>query len=247
MNDEQKYIFDTQGYLVIKNILSKSLVEEINVKLIDLENCKVDELPYGVCYGKERIDSELYLSNIAEADQIFIDLINIPELIQIIKFIHAGNFRLNHSYSIHRWSKGYTYLHMGPIPVHPKAIYHFKGVEMFSLLSKIVFPILNSKPEDGCFAVIPGSHKSNYERPFSNHPSENPILVPVEANPGDVIIFTEALTHGSLVNTSGNTRRTLFYCYSAGYMPDWGNLSLSFSENFDERLNPKQKEIVKLK
>ncbi len=247
MDKYLKYEFDTSGYIVIKNVISKNNIKKINSYLNQFENLKEDELPFGVCHGKKRQKDELYLSNIVEAEKIFIDLISIPKIIKIIDFIHAGNYRLNHTYSIHRWKKGYTYLHMGPVPVHPKAIYHFKGNEMFSLLSKVVFPILNCKPEDGCFAVIPGSHKANYERPFSNHPKDNPMLVPVNAEPGDAIIFTEALTHGSFINTSGRIRRTLFYCYSVGYMPDWGNLSLKFSDDFHKRLNSNQKKIIQLK
>ena len=38
--------------------------------------------------------------------------------------------------------------------------------------------------------------------------------------PGDAILFTEALVHGSLINQTNKTRRILSYCYSVGYMPD---------------------------
>ena len=51
----------------------------------------------------------------------------------------------------------------------------------------------------------------------------------------------------SFINTSGRIRRTLFYCYSVGYMPDWGNLSLKFSDDFHKRLNSNQKKIIQLK
>jgi len=71
--------------------------------------------------------------------------------------------------------------------------------------------------------------------------------VPVDAEPGDCIVFTEALAHGSLVNQSGRPRRTLYFCYSVGYMPDWGNLGLSFSDGFLDKLSPAQAEIVRLK
>ena len=98
--------------------------------------------------------------------------------------------------------------------------------------------MMNHNAEDGCFAVIPGSHKANFVRPFGNHPDENPGLTPLDAQPGDCIIFTEALTHGSMVNTSEKTRRTLYFCYSVGYMPDWSKFGLQFTEEFlDLRLS----------
>ena len=46
--------------------------------------------------------------------------------------------------------------------------------------------------------------------PFGLHPDENPSLVPIEADPGDCIVFTEAMRHGSYVNTSKKPRRTIY-------------------------------------
>ena len=73
------------------------------------------------------------------------------------------------------------------------------------------------------------------------------MLQAVPAAAGDAIIFTEALTHGSLVNTSGRPRRTLYYCYSIGYMPDWGGQHLRFSNEIYEALPAQQREILRLK
>ena len=125
--------------------------------------------------------------------------------------------------------------------------YHFRDGEMISTLTKAVFPLIDCRVEDGCFAAIPGSHKSNFNRPWGNHPDENPVLMPILADVGDAIIFTEALTHGSVVNLSGRPRRTLYYCYSVGYMPDWGGQGLVFSDHVMEGLTEAQQEIIRVK
>ena len=118
---------------------------------------------------------------------------------------------------------------------------------MVSTLTKAVFPMLDCDMEDGCFAVIPGAHKSNFAKPWGSHPDENPVLTPIPAKAGDAIIFTEALTHGSVINVSGKPRRTLYYCYSIGYMPDWGGQGLHFSPNVMDSLNESQQSILHLK
>ena len=118
---------------------------------------------------------------------------------------------------------------------------------MVSTLTKAVFPMLDCDVEDGCFAVIPGAHKSNFPKPWGQHPDENPVLTPVPVRAGDAIIFTEALTHGSTVNTSDKPRRTLYFCYSIGYMPDWGGQGLHFSERIGQMLSEEQMETVRLK
>lgn len=55
------------------------------------------------------------------------------------------------------------------------------------------------------------------------------------------------LADGSTLNVSGLPRRTLYYCYSVGWMPDWGGQSLEFSDGLSAQLTPEQAEIIRLK
>ena len=247
MNDEQKYLFDLQGYVILEDVLPQSFVEQCNGIMERLEESAPENYPGGVAQSKPRTKSELYLSNILQADPLLNRLVDPPEVIDIVREVSLGLFRLNHSYSISHWGASYTYLHMGGAPIHPKASYNCHNGQIFSVLTKAVYPIRNHDIEDGCFAVIPGSHKANFVRPWEDHPDANPPLVPVPAKPGDAIVFTEAMTHGSLVNKSNAPRRTIYGCYSVGYMPDWTKLHLTFSDSFIEQLSPEQQEIVRLK
>ncbi len=247
MNDEQRYLFDVQGYLVLKNVLSPEAVKACNAALSRIEAMPAEQYPDPLLLAKPRDKTELYLANIIEADPAFYPLIDVPEVVDVIREVSLGLFRLNHTYAIYRWGEGFTPLHMGGYPLHPKATYSSQNGQMFSLLTKAVFPMLNHGTEDGCFAVIPGSHKAIFRRPWGAHPDENPGLIPLPAGPGDAVIFTEALAHGSVVNKSGRPRRTVYLCYSVGYMPDWTKLGLHFSPGFADKLTPAQREIVRLK
>ena len=114
------------------------------------------------------------------------------------------------------------------------------------IYSSNILPLFECGPEDGFLAAIPGSHKCNFQRPWSDHPNDNPTLVLVAARPDDAIIFTEATTHGSMVNVSGRPRRTLYYCYSINWMPDGTSHHLSFSDSRKRMLNEEQKHLVAL-
>lgn len=247
MDDAQRYLFDLQGYIVLKSVVPMPIINACNRVLDRIEKLEPGQYPQGVVLGKPRTPSELYITNIVQADPALHQLIDLPEIIDVIAKVSLNLYRLNHAYAIYRWGTGYTYLHMGATPLHPKATYMCHAGQIFSMLTKAVFPIQNNAIEDGCFAVIPGSHKANFQRPFSDHPSENPALVPIPGEPGDAIIFTEAMTHGSYVNTSGRPRRAIYLCYSVGFMPDWGRLGLTFSDEFIAQLTPRQREIVRLK
>ena len=247
MNDEQRYLFDLQGFLVLKNIIPATVIEACNAALDELETARPEDYPFAVTQSKPRTEKELYISNIVEADPVFHQFIDQQQVVDIVSEVSLGLYRLNHTYAIYHWGEGYTPMHMAGTPIHPKASYQCQNGQIFSLLTKAVYPLRHHDPEDGCFAVVPGSHKASFSRPFGDHPDENPALVPVPAQPGDVVIFSESLTHGSFVNTSGRDRRTIYYCYSVGYMPDWTKLGLAFSDQLYAEVSDSQREVLRLK
>ena len=246
MEPDQRYWFDVQGYLVLKNVLSPALVNDLNRILDAYETKDPAAYPSPLALGRERDEHQLYLSNVVEADPALHPLIDLPAVLPIIKEVSLGLFRLNHTYALYHWGGAYTRMHMGGAPLHPKAAYSCRNGEIFSLLTKAVYPLLNHRVEDGCFAVIPGSHKANFPLPADRAATEK-ALVPIPADPGDAIIFTEALTHGSFINQSGRPRRTLYFCYSVGYMPDWTKYKLHFSDALYARVSDAQREVLRLK
>jgi ectoine hydroxylase-related dioxygenase (phytanoyl-CoA dioxygenase family) len=246
LDGQQRYWFDVQGYLLLKNVLPAALVAELNRVLDRYEAMDPADYPSPLAQGRERDAHSLYLSNIVEADPVLHQLIDWPAVLPIVRVVSLGLFRLNHTYALYHWGGAYTAFHMAGTPLHPKATYTCKNGEIFSLLTKVVYPLLNHREEDGCFAAIPGSHKANFRIP-DDRKSVEQALVPLPADPGDAIVFTEALTHGSVVNRSGRARRTLYFCYSVGYMPDWTKYKLRFSDELYARVTPAQCEVLRLK
>lgn len=247
MNDEQKYLFDLQGYLVLDQVVGADILAAANTALDRYESMAESDYPAPLQLGQERSAENLYISNVIEGDDAFLPFMDMPVILDAIETITGGPYRLNHTYTIYRWGGGVTRLHMHGTPIIPKCQYHCRGGQMVSTLTKVVFPMLDCDEEDGCFAVIPGAHKSNFPKPWGPEPEDNPPLRAVSAKAGDAIIFTEALTHGSTVNVSGRPRRTLYFCYSIGYMPDWGGQGLVFSDGFSEHLSAPRQELISLK
>ena len=244
--DDNKYLFDLNGYIVIKNYFDQKKISRMRSTLQYLET--LNEYPYPVTHGKPRTQEELYLSNIAEYDNDFKSIICDPGILEVIDKTTMGYYRFNHSYSISHWAGGSTHLHMGGYPIHPKATYQVKNGDIFSSLTKAVIPLDNHNVEDGCFCVVPGSHKANFDNRYNlGNPSDHPAIQPLPTQPGDLIIFTEALQHGGLNNISNNARRTAYYCYSVGSMPDWGSLHLHCSQDLYKSEDDLLRETVRLK
>ena len=238
MDDEQKYLFDLKGYIICKNVVPLDVINSTRKLLDQLLEMDPKNLTQPVRkfneIETENPNSERYgISNILEADSAFHFFVDIPEVIDIIQEISGDTFRLNHTYSIKSKGSGvFTSFHFNGTPLVPPASYRYHNGQIISTLTKAIFPLLDCYEDDGCFAVIPSSHKSNFKRPFGDHhhPRMSPKVEPITANAGDCIIFSEALSHGSVVNTSGRTRSTLYYCYSIGWMKNCGQ-NLMFSEN----------------
>tara|TARA_B100001057_G_scaffold500944_1_gene619029 strand:+ start:2564 stop:3325 length:762 start_codon:yes stop_codon:yes gene_type:complete len=242
------YEFDLNGYVVLKKIIPENIIKKANEKLKLYENLNQKNLPQNVYFGKGYDAKDVYISNILEADKTFEHFATEKNILKLLSRFTLNFFRLNHTVAMIKRSKGaYTYLHMGNVPHHPKVFYIYKDGKIFSNITKVVFPLCNNKENDGGFAAIPGSHKSNFSRPFDNNPKKNYLLKHINADPGDAIFFTEALAHGSLVNNTGKTRRILSYCYSVKYMPDWTKFKLSYSNNYLKTAPKKIKKLISLK
>ena len=95
----------------------------------------------------------------------------------------------------------------------------------------VVAKLVQKLPAGTGFVCLSGSHKRNFELPDSVSIHDGPptvVNVPVQA--GDCVIFTEALTHGTLPWKAKHQRRALLYKFSPGYQ--------AFSGGAHEKLFP---------
>jgi hypothetical protein len=246
MTDEQRYLFDLQGYIVLRDVIDPDHLARLNAEMDRIEVMDESEYPGNVHLNNPRTESHLYLTDVLEFGEAFYPLMDHPKVLPAIAEAIGGPFRLNHAYLISRWGGGFTGFHLGGTPLAPCCNFRCHNGKFFCTLVKVVFPLLDCGPEDGCFAVIPGSHKSNFPRPYGSHPDEISCKVAVPARAGDAILFTEGLCHGSMVNTSGRPRRTLYYAYSVRYMSDWndGPQVFGFTDELKSRLTERQRALV---
>lgn len=233
MNEFERYLFDLQGFLVIENVLSNEEIATL----------------------KELVDKQVALKNQPEATRLRFDsllswgkplrnLIDNHCITRYLSELLGEKFRLDHDY-LHIIREGVgpigCFLHGGGTPLDPGQYYLFKNGKIFSGLLAVAYELNDVHPGDGGFACIPGSHKSNFPCPqeWLNLEFENNCVKSVTVKAGDAIIFTEALTHGTLPWRGQKERRTLFFKYSPGpsawaryyYNPDdFPDLTLSQRE-----------------
>ena len=79
MNATQRYVFDLQGYLVLKGVVPAAILQACNAALDRFEHLSETEYPPPLCLGQERSEQNLYISNIIEGEDVFLDLMGHPD------------------------------------------------------------------------------------------------------------------------------------------------------------------------
>ncbi len=149
MTLEEKFLFDLQGYLVIKNVLTQAEVAEPNA----VADEKFPRVPGQTGQRTSRV------STWGPAYQALIDH---PKIVPYLVELIDSKFRLDHDYCIfmHEGDKGGN-LHGGE-GHEGDHWYKYRDGRMLNGLCVVTFFLTPAAVGDGGFARIPGTHKSNF-------------------------------------------------------------------------------------
>jgi hypothetical protein len=207
LSPHQRYLFDLRGYLVLDRVLPASQVERLN-EIIDAQPMA----PAGAS-----IESQRFGHQFLTWDPALRALLNHADLLPLLKDLLGDGFRLDHSYGIVMapGTAGLD-LHGGGTPFDPAQYYLHRDGRLRTGLTTVMWSLVDSRPGDGGFCCVPGSHKSNEPLPRGVSVSRpDPDFVrEVPLSRGSAVIFTEALTHGTLPWTAPWLRRLLVFKYS---------------------------------
>jgi len=234
MNDEQLYLFDLQGYLVIEGILTQEEVSELNCLI------STQKLPP----PSESIESQRFGGFLSWAEP-FRSLLDHPQILPHLDVLLGDGFRLDHYYGIHmaKDTAGLR-LHGGGTPYEADEYYVFRK-QMHNGLSVVSWALTDAATGQGGFACIPGSHKANYPCPpdIRNFEREHGCVVEVPMQAGDVVIFTEALTHGTHPWKAPHDRRSLLYKYAPKHL-SWSHYDPVWRADVRGQLTERQQRLL---
>ena len=238
MNEEdQKCHFESEGYLVIENLLSldevRSIQTEIQIlhqkakdyfKTSDRRASYFQREPYIKAETSEKL--ELMESNgypvlrkierTGHLSTVFFDLARHPKLVQTVQNLIGSDLLLFRSTlmfkpafhgSAHGFHQDSAYWPMIP-----------------PTLVTVSIALNDANPENGCFKVIPKSHlwglqdwgriSRRHDEPLTDRTDidmSDQIHVPLKA--GSALFFHSLMVHGSEANRSPKPRNTALYAY----------------------------------
>src|SRR5438067_785160 len=215
----QQYLFDLQGYLVIHDVLGAAEVAELN-RMIDAQQLPSprESVRFGSAAGKHGPDH-----GFLNWGKPFCRLLDHKAILPILRIRLGDCFRLDRLYGI-RMHKGQT---MGAMHAdygasalnsftRPAERFHFAPNGIYEGFTVAAWNLADAGPTYGGFCCIPGSHKSNFKLPRQIHeaPEKASCVIIPDVPAGSVVLFSEAVMHGTAPWRADHERRTLLFKYA---------------------------------
>lgn len=174
-----------------------------------------------------------------ELDELFRDMLTHPTGLELTKSVLGEKFLVsNFSANIARPGSQSMALHSDQSIVLPEPWLDVWAVN-------VIWCLTNMTKDNGATLYIPGSNRwTRWEDVPANAPD---LLVPFEADAGDIVVLDGRLWHTSGSNTTKDEDRAiLFAYYSAPYMRQLVNWTARLSPELQETLSSELKELFGL-
>lgn len=261
----EEYLFDLQGFLVLRGALSSEEVAACNATLDELKGLGLPRNGWhGYVHREDHSEKRgISFQQIYESGPAFERLIDHPNWINYVsRFLgghdtfdwERGPLFIDENFASLRGPGQHIGLHSGGHRRTKRTQFNYFDGRFHCGQINILVGLTDIGPGDGATIVIPGSHKSNIKHPrfdagqsaagedqsSSAEGVEGGIEVHLAA--GDAILFVDATCHGSATRVNEGDRRICVYRYS----PSWGNFRWAYtpSESLLGRLSPFARSIV---
>lgn len=231
--EEFTYEFDVRGYAILRNVVPPSLLRRVSGVMSDVSASVTGHHSHAGFPSNSKFlneDPSLHAPVDVRTEELLLWDTSIAELI-LLGAIHRSlegllgkAYRLDHAYAIfmrpdHPFN-GTQALHNGGVPAEPAHRYAYRDGAFDLGLLTVLFAITPAARGNGGFCCIPGSHKSNLPLPqgASDLTDPHPLVEQPVLAAGDALIFTEAMTHGTLRWEAEHERQAILFKLMPGHM-----------------------------
>jgi len=259
MMQRAKFLFDLNGFIVVRNVLSKEELAAAHAAIDAHEwherkgavrNSK-DHTPFAGNMSTGRLDMAGMLGWSPEQREVFRSMLVHPKIVPYLHMLVGEGYRLDHSPLVigqNHGSEGFS-LHGGNLTKDgnfvPELQYVCKHGSIYNTLLAVSYQLTDHNPGDGGYCVLRGSHKMNFppSAEMMNGEDQEFFSTYVEqpaTKAGDVVIFSEATIHGAIPWTPNDRQRRIalfrfspcHLAFARGYSnPKWPD---SFTEGMSD-------------
>ena len=225
MMEKEEYFWDLNGHLVVRDVLEKDEIAEVNEAL--------DFVQRGIHEGAGELGGATSLSGTPARWYRGDNLLSLPrphcepfrkmlahaKIVQRLVRMCGKGVRLDHGPQFNNAVKGTRglALHGAGHPHRPYVGYHHQNGSGFCNGVTVTWNLTDCPAGGGGFACVPGSHKSRYPVPdgVRNCDADMGTVIQPEVNAGDVLFFMDgAQTHGTHPWQNDHERRSVLFKYA---------------------------------
>jgi hypothetical protein len=205
MNDEQKFLFDLTGYLVIPEVISRAQAQEVReqIRSMRTDPAQLPPAARGLPGGK------------------IAGLIDHPVVVDVLHEVIGADLRLEACHTTWReygQADGQDMHQGGPTP-EPWFHYHVVNGKIDAAMCRVVWELEDVGPDDGGTVFLVGSHKANFKVPAAvkdlTEGKRSPYIHGYSCPAGSVVVFTENLAHaGPVWKNRDHARVAVFFAYN---------------------------------
>ena len=260
----EEYMFDLNGYLILKGALSREQVAACSASFDEMAAAPAEGFGWhgNVSVHNSGRQEGLVFQQLYEAGPVWEELIDHPswfgKAVHFVGSDQPDNFDNYHGpafidecFGSIRGQGGAQRLHSGGHVGTIRTQFRYHAGRFHCGQINILIALTDIGPGDGATMVVPGSHKSNLPHPQTVPLEQRTEAVSVDEvagavechlEKGDALLFVDAIAHGSARRTNPGQRRVAVYRYG----PSWANYRLSFrpSPELLARLTPQRRAII---
>ena len=239
MTPELRFSFDVQGFLHLRGALSPDEVATYTTWMDEVDNTDIHALNSDDLQALEH-QLNRPLSRVIDADPRFALFLDHPAVAPILSEVLGEDYR-HIDNDLYFTSPGFAggVWHRG-VRTHPTGQV-VDGAFSCSMV-KVFFCMTDVGKNEGEFALIPGSHRAQFDFEMSSRIDLPAQWVFSDVRAGDIIIFNEAVIHNGRPNPSAKTRKTIIMNFGrvdAGAWPGYAPKTATL-----EAVTPGQRAIL---
>ncbi|MGH3773453.1 MAG: phytanoyl-CoA dioxygenase family protein [Pseudonocardiaceae bacterium] len=231
---EERYLFDLNGFLVFRRLLSPDQVSALNNAI----NRNHPVRPAGPLKTQFFDDFMLWHEG-------FRDLLTHPRVYPLLCEWVDQRLRLDQYYGIQMAPGTFgAKLHGGAQDLDDHSEYFMVHDGRISTgITTVQWALSEMLPGQGGLACIPGSHKSSFARPHGYDHTARPVIqIPLE--PGDAVLFTGALAHCTLPWQGPHERRAVLFKYAPRNIA-WSDSYQRWPDELRKHLGPELQPLLR--
>jgi hypothetical protein len=214
MNDDQRIQYENQGFLHLPGIIPAQLVARVRTAFdAALDRHRgAGAMTNGTAYFD--------IPNILDADDCFVDLVDLAPLVPILLKAVGPDIQLNHTHA--------RFFPPGPTFTAPwhSDLAEVIGIDLghsLNFMVKVHFYFEDLLPDQGCLGFLPGTHRLPAGIPRPPIAPDSPTAIKIVPKAGDCVLFNTHLLHMAHDNTSPRPRKSLIYAYSHTWVKNYAN------------------------